>query len=117
MLSRRVKNANIEQVRAVDDANVRIAVCKLARDAFEALGARDYGRIDIRMDGDGVPHFLEANLYPSLAGGYGSFPKAYELNARLEYKQMILSIAELGIARSADDTEELPTMFGELVTA
>jgi hypothetical protein len=30
---------------------------------------------------------------------------------------MILSIAELGIARSADDTEELPTMFNELVTA
>jgi hypothetical protein len=49
--------------------------------------------------------------------GYGSFPKANALNTRRSYVDMILAITELGLARTADDIEELPTMFGELVTA
>lgn len=72
----------------------------LALASFHALGARDYGRIDIRLDSDGVANFLEANLIPSLISGYGSFPKACELNIGLEYEPMIISITELGLIRN-----------------
>lgn len=116
-LGKNIKSANVEQVLEVDESTLRQAVCGLARDVFVALGARDYGRIDIRLDKHGKPHFLEANLYPSLTSGYGSFPKAYALNNGRSYEEMILAITELGLARSADDSEELPSFYAELVTA
>jgi D-alanine-D-alanine ligase len=117
ILGRAVKSSNTERVMAVTNQQVRNIVCSLAEDVFEALGGRDYGRIDIRMDAQGVPHFLEANLYPSLVSGYGSFPKACLLNENLHFEDMILTIVELGLARGHDGIEELPTFFGELVTA
>jgi D-alanine-D-alanine ligase len=43
------------------------AVQDAARRAFVALGCRDYGLFDFRVDPDGVPHFLEAGLYCSFA--------------------------------------------------
>jgi D-alanine-D-alanine ligase len=99
LLSSQVKASNNEQVLPVIDEPTRTRVNKLAIDAFNALGARDYGRIDIRLNADGMPHFLEANLIPSLISGYGSFPKACALNIGLEYEPMILRIARLGMAR------------------
>ena len=38
----------------------------MARQAFNVLGLRDYGRFDIRLSPDGTPFFLEANTTPSL---------------------------------------------------
>lgn len=37
------------------------AVGETALKAWRALGCRDGGRVDIRMDGHGVPHFLEVS--------------------------------------------------------
>lgn len=99
ILSRSVKSGNNESVLEVTDVDVRAKVSSLAIDAFRALGARDYGRIDIRMDSYGVPHFLEANLIPSLIKNYGSFPKACLLNTDLDYEPMILQIVSLASAR------------------
>lgn len=39
---------------------------KLAIRAYRALGARDYGRIDIMLEGN-QPYFLELNTFPGLA--------------------------------------------------
>ena len=111
LLSGKVKAANSECVIPVTDRAVKAKVTALAMGAFEALGARDYGRIDIRLDQAGNPHFLEANLLPSLISGYGSFPKACALNMQLGYAPMILSIAKLGLARQPvpnNDVSELP---------
>lgn len=98
-LSGKVKSSNSEQAVAIADEIIKSKVTALAIDVFEALGARDYGRIDIRFDKEGTPHFLEANLIPSLISGYGSFPKACLLNINLDHEQMILRIARLGLAR------------------
>jgi D-alanine-D-alanine ligase len=68
-------------------------------DSFVALGARDYGRIDIRMDSHGVPHFLEANLISSLLRDYGNFPKACLLNSNIDYENMIYRIIDLSLSR------------------
>lgn len=99
LLSGYVKSSNSEQALAVDN-NDRSKVIELAIEVFKVLGARDYGRIDIRLDANGTPNFLEANLIPSLISGYGSFPKACQLNNKIDYESMILRITKLGLARN-----------------
>jgi len=99
MLSKAVKSSNAEDVRAVTDPTERARLQSFAINVFLALGARDYGRIDVRFDKFGVPHFLEANLIPSLIDDYGSFPKAYEMNLGLDYETMIMQIVRLALNR------------------
>lgn len=99
ILSRDVKSSNTESALAVEEVEVYRKVAELAIESFKALGARDYGRIDIRMDSDGVPYFLEANLIPSLIEGYGSFPKSCLLNRGLDYEPMIMHIVDLAAKR------------------
>lgn len=100
ILSGDIKSADTERCIAVTDEIILSQVTDLAMNVFHAIGARDYGRIDIRMNGLGIPQFLEANLIPSLIKGYGNFPKACLLNLGLGYEPMILQIAELGLKRS-----------------
>lgn len=105
-LSSQVKRTDSEQTLEVTDSNVKHKINQLAFGAFEALGADDYGRIDIRLDDQGQPHFLEANLLPSLLDNYGNLPKAAQLNIGLDHDQLIHRIAELGLAngvRSQDN--------------
>lgn len=106
ILSGKIKSANTEQAIAVSDPIIKTKISTLALKVFKALDARDYGRIDIRLDIDGTPQFLEANLIPSLIRGYGSFPKACVLNSNLEYESMILQIANLGLSRNIIDNNE-----------
>jgi len=102
VLSSQIKKADTERSLKVIDQTIEAKINNLALSAFHALGARDYGRIDIRLDSAGVPHFLEANLAPSLKRSVGNyFPKACLLNLGLDYEAMILAIAELGLSRSA----------------
>ncbi len=105
LLSGQIKSANSELVLAVADSDMKSKISKFAVNVFNALDARDYGRIDIRLDAAGTPHFLEANLIPSLISGYGSFPKACVLNSGLEYEPMIMQITDLGMARNKVETE------------
>ena len=100
LLSGDVKSADTEQATKITNEIIKLKVEALAIDAFHALGARDYGRIDIRLDKFGAPNFLEANLIPSLISGYGSFPKACVMNLGLDYESMLLCIVRLGLKRS-----------------
>ena len=102
MLSKKVKASNVEAVKAVPEGIIRDKVNMLAIKAFNALGARDYGRIDIRLDKYDEPQFLEANLIPSLIAGYGSFPKACLVNVGLDYDQMIIKIVNLALSRQTN---------------
>lgn len=101
MLSKRVKSMDLDKAIVVKNPQEHKLISEFAIDAFKALGARDYGRIDIRLDGKGVPHFLEANLIPSLINDYGSFPRAYKLNHGVKYDEMIRNIVLLGLSRNA----------------
>ncbi|WP_211241771.1 D-alanine--D-alanine ligase family protein [Patulibacter minatonensis] len=49
------------------DDPIVAAVHELARRTFVALGCRDYGLFDVRVDPEGRPWFLEASLYCSFA--------------------------------------------------
>lgn len=99
VLSAEIKNADTESTLAVPDGKLRDSISILALSVFRALGARDYGRIDIRLDGNGVPNFLEANLIPSLINKYGNFPKACVMNRALGFEDMIIKITELALRR------------------
>ncbi len=105
ILGKRVKSSNLEVAAKVTDKIIKQQIETLAIEVFNALGGRDYGRIDIRLDKFGTPQFLEANLIPSLISGYGSFPKAFMLNIGMGYEQMVLSIARLGLARNENVPE------------
>jgi D-alanine-D-alanine ligase len=103
-LSGAIKKADTEHYLEVTDIPLGTTICTLALDAFHALGAQDYGRIDVRLDSAGKPHFLEANLLPSLLDGYGNFPKACLLNAGLSHKAIILRIVDLALLRHEQAT-------------
>jgi D-alanine-D-alanine ligase len=83
-----------------------VDVCsELALKAWKALRCEDGGRVDIRFDAEGIPHFLEVNPLagmhpehsdlPILAGLYGiSYP---------ELMKMIISSAEKKIQGSSHE--------------
>lgn len=100
MLSLEVKSSDVEEVIDVTDLNDRSKLIDFAVSVFKSLGARDYGRIDIRYDKDEIPHFLEANLIPSLIEDYGSFPRAYISNLGLTHEDMLLHLVQLALERS-----------------
>ncbi len=115
ILGKEVKSLDTERSMKIADEITKSRINRLAIDVFHALGAKDYGRIDIRMDKNGTPHFLEANLLPSLRSSPGNyFPKACLLNMNLSYEAVILRIARLGLARSVatvDDEAELSAVL------
>lgn len=99
-LSEAVKDADTERVLAVDDVALKGKLNDLAIGVFEALGSRDYGRIDMRLDGMGMPSFIEANLMPGLSD-HGYLSRCFAINEDIGYEDMILSITDLGLQRVA----------------
>ena len=90
-----VKKNDEEKVILVTDNKVSEKLSKLAKASFKALGGKSLGRIDIKMNDLGVPHFIEANLMPGLRKGY--FYRSCVLNLDMSYEDMIFSIANTGL--------------------
>jgi D-alanine-D-alanine ligase len=79
---------------------LRANVAKTALAAFRAVGLRDYARMDLRLSAAGVPYIIDVNPncdLSDLAGGYSRAAKA----GGLSYKELILRIAELALARQS----------------
>lgn len=112
ILSQAIKSADSETHIAVTDKVLRSRLKSLALNVFYALGARDYGRIDIRLDADGNPQFLEANLIPSLLDNYGNFPRACKLNINLGYDQVLQHIVRLGLTRGPQPKSVHRPLYG-----
>jgi len=91
-----VKKNDEEEVILVTDIQILNKLSKLAKNSFKALGGKSLGRIDIKMDHLGVPHFIEANLMPGLRKGY--FYRSCVLNLDMSYEDMIFSIANTGLS-------------------
>ncbi len=94
-LSEHIKQADTEQVIAVEDGSLKESLNSLAIGVFETLGSKDYGRIDMRLDADGMPSFIEANLMPGLSD-HGYLSRCFALNKSIPYSDMITSITKLG---------------------
>lgn len=74
------------------------AVCK---QAFNALGCRDWCRIDVRLDRDGLPQVIELNPLPGILPRpeqNSCFPKAARA-AGMSYEELILTVVDTAAAR------------------
>ena len=89
-----IKKNDEEKVVAVLDKKIFKQLCIIAKKSFLALDGKSFGRIDIKMDCLGNPHFIEANLMPGIRKGY--FFRSCLLNLGINYEQMILKITANG---------------------
>jgi D-alanine-D-alanine ligase len=70
---------------------------RVARDAWAAMGLRDYGRIDLRVDADHTPWVIDVNPNPDLSPDAGVARSARL--AGMSYPQLISHIAEVAYRR------------------
>ena len=75
----------------------RRRVEEVARATFAATHCRDYARVDIRIDADGVPQVLEINSMASLGAG-GSYVLAASA-AGLDFDALVNRIVDVAAAR------------------
>ena len=74
---------------------------ELCKKTFRALGCRDWCRVDVRLDGRGIPHIIELNPLPGILPRpeqNSCFPKAARA-AGLSYEQMILHVVDAACQR------------------
>ncbi len=74
---------------------------EVCRDAYKALGCRDWCRIDVRLDAGGHPQIIELNPLPGILPRpeqNSCFPKAARA-AGIDYDQLILSVVDAACAR------------------
>jgi len=82
---------------------LRLQIEELCKAAFQALGCRDWCRIDVRLDAQGRPHVIELNPLPGILPRpeqNSCFPKAARA-AGLSYQEMILAVVDAAVTRLA----------------
>ncbi|MEL7446266.1 MAG: D-alanine--D-alanine ligase [Pseudomonadota bacterium] len=99
ILGHQAKTENEEQLCVVEGP-LHARLVDYAGQAFALLGGRDFGRIDIKLDAAGAPHFLEANLVPGMTPGSSYFPRACKINAGMSYGAVVLKIVDLALTRA-----------------
>lgn len=77
------------------DSEARILA--VARTAFAAMELRDYARLDLRLDSNGVPYVIDVNPNCDLSPGAG-FARAAR-SAGLSYDELIRRIVDLALQR------------------
>jgi D-alanine-D-alanine ligase len=79
-------------------AKVANEIRRVAGAAWKLVGGFGYGRVDMRIDGEGRPWILEVNANPDIMHNAGFATMAQV--AGMEYAALIRSICELGLERS-----------------
>lgn len=87
----------VVEYRAVDDPEARQAV-ELALQVWHGFGCRDSGRVDLRSDSNGRPHFIEIN---PIAGLHPEHSDLCIIGSKfgLGYQELIAEIVEGALAR------------------
>ena len=101
ILGAQAKKDDSEELVKIEDNEVSNRVTALAINAFNALGARDFGRIDIKTSTTGKCFFMEANLVPGMTYGSSYFPEACRIANGLAYDKVVELLIAGGIARAS----------------
>jgi D-alanine-D-alanine ligase len=99
ILGGKTKRDDSEKLKKSKNSKIMDSVRKLAVDTFHYLGVRDFGRIDVKVDGSGQCYFMEANLVPGMTSGSSYFPKACEIENQISYDDMIDLMLDEGLRR------------------
>jgi len=83
-----LRGVNADQVRKIE---------QVARAAWRAVGLRDYGRVDLRVDADQRAWVIDVNPNPDISPDAGVARAAAA--AGMRYPQLIHRIAELALVR------------------
>lgn len=75
----------------------------LAVSAWRALGCRDGGRLDIRLDSGNTPHFIEANPLAGLHPGHSDLPFICKFKG-IAYDELIRRIVASALNRGTQST-------------
>ncbi len=73
-------------------------VKEVSLEAYRILDCRDYARVDVRLNSDGIPYILEINANPDISPDSGISRSAK--NAGYSYAEFIEKIVELAEART-----------------
>ena len=85
------------EYRLASDAMAQLAG-KTALASWRGLGCRDGGRVDLRADAKGIPHFMEVNPLAGLRPDHSDLPILCEL-AGMPYREMIAGMMRSAVRR------------------
>ena len=85
------------EYRLASDAMAQLAG-KTALASWRGLGCRDGGRVDLRADAKGIPHFMEVNPLAGLRPDHSDLPILCEL-AGMPYREMIAGMIRSAVRR------------------
>lgn len=109
ILGAQAKKDDSEELIKIIDSEVKYKVITLAIDAFNALGVRDFGRIDIKTNNNGDCFFMEANLVPGMTCGSSYFPEACEIAHQFNYNKVIELLLAGGLTRASSNISSQTT--------
>ncbi|OPZ31608.1 MAG: D-alanine--D-alanine ligase [Lentisphaerae bacterium ADurb.BinA184] len=77
---------------------LRQAVEELAVQSFRILECRDVGRVDVRLDAQGRPSFMEINPLPGMQPSHSDLPMI-AAQQKVSYRELVRAIVESALER------------------
>jgi D-alanine-D-alanine ligase len=102
-----VEYAATKSVTAAAPPQLAMRLAAAGRRAFVALGMRDYGRVDVRVDARGEPWVIDVNPNCDLSRD-GGFAKAAK-RAGLDYDALVGAILRGALGRATETPQPSPT--------
>lgn len=99
ILGQKAKIDDSEELKKIENNSERIALKKFAINVFKSLSVRDFARIDIKTNSAGEYFFMEVNLVPGMTKGSSYFPKAYEIENKTTYEEVVELMFSEGLNR------------------